>query len=110
MEPEIWIVRDGGTYRLLHGYLHLMGALAMAREVIVDVKNEGPIKVVRGRGGFLAGAGSERLPLRGSWSYEGAWPVTPDQRAENAAADKPEMAFCRFDGTRPFVERRARPR
>ncbi len=110
MEPEIWIVRDGGTYRLLHGYLHLMGALAMAREVIVHVKNEGPIKVVRGRGGFLAGAGSERLPLRGSWSYDGAWPATVEQRADCPAANAPELAFCQLNGGQDFVERRARPR
>lgn len=68
MDSDIWIVRDGDNYRLLHGHLHLITELGRSGEVYVHVKNEGQLKVVRERGGFVVGAGGEQRPLRGNWS------------------------------------------
>jgi hypothetical protein len=68
VESDIWIVRDGDSYRLLYGHLHLIGALGRSGEVFVQVKDEGRLKVVRERGGFLVGAGDEQRALRGNWS------------------------------------------
>jgi hypothetical protein len=68
VESDIWIVRDGDTYRLLHGHLHLISALGRSGEVYVQVKNEGRLKVVRERDGFVVGAGTDQRALRGNWS------------------------------------------
>jgi hypothetical protein len=63
MTPDILIIRDGNGYRLLHGHLHLVNELTKHGEVLVDVKNEGRVKVVRTRQGYFAGVGEPRLPL-----------------------------------------------
>jgi hypothetical protein len=63
MAPEIVIVRDENAYRLLHGHLHLVSELAQHGEVLVEVKNEGQVKVVMTRQGYFAGVDEVRLPL-----------------------------------------------
>lgn len=64
MESDIWIVREECAYRLLHGHLHLAIAVADSGEALVEVRNEGPVKVVRVCGGYLCGPQGARLPLR----------------------------------------------
>lgn len=63
MNPDILIVRDGDGYRVLHGHLHLASALSHSSEVVVDARDEGKVKVVKTRTGFLAGQDDQRLPL-----------------------------------------------
>ena len=63
MNPDILIVRDGDGYRVLHGHLHLASALSNSSEVVVDARDEGKVKVVKTRTGFLVGQDGQRLPL-----------------------------------------------
>ena len=63
MSPDILIIRDGDGYRVLHGHLHLATQLSMSSEVFVDVKDEGKVRIVKTRNGFVAGQDSQRLPL-----------------------------------------------
>lgn len=64
MSPDILIIRDGDGYRLLHGHLRLVSRLAMHGEAVVDVRDEGNVKVLRTRDGYFAVAGGRRLPVR----------------------------------------------
>lgn len=64
MDKDIWIVRDGEGYRLLFGHLHLVNEMSMSGSVLVDVKNEGTVKVVRAPSGFCVDTDSRQLPLR----------------------------------------------
>lgn len=91
MDSDIWIVRDGNSYRLLHGHLHLVNELSLSGEVYVDVKDEGRLKVVRTTGGFLVGADGDRLPLRWNWSGDCAFRPDLSRRAVLALVeDMPE--------------------
>jgi hypothetical protein len=63
MTSDILIIREGDGYRLLHGHLHLVNELTRHGEVLVDVKNEGRVKVVRTRQGYFAGVDEPHLPL-----------------------------------------------
>lgn len=63
MNTEIVIVRDGETYRLLHGHLHLSNAMSQSNEVLVDVHGEGTVKVVRTAKGFRVHSNDLQLPL-----------------------------------------------
>lgn len=63
MDRDIFIVRDGDQYRLLHGQLRLAAQLSISHEVSVDVLEEGMATVIRARGGLLVERGSQRLPL-----------------------------------------------
>jgi len=63
MSPDILIIRDGDSYRILHGHLHLATQLSLSGEVFVDVKNEGKVSIVKTRNGFLVGQDDQRLPL-----------------------------------------------
>jgi len=63
MIPDILIVRDGEGYRVLHGHLHLASELSKSGEVVVDARDEGKVKVVKTRNGFLVGQDGQRLPL-----------------------------------------------
>ncbi|MBI3283516.1 MAG: hypothetical protein HYZ65_01510 [Burkholderiales bacterium] len=66
MDADIWIVRDGESYRLLYGHLHLASEMSMSGAVFVDVKNEGKVKVVRAPSGFFVDTESRQIPLRAS--------------------------------------------
>jgi hypothetical protein len=63
MTPDILIVRDGDGYRVLHGHLHLASALSKSSEVVVDARDEGKVKVVRTRNGYVVGQDGQRLPI-----------------------------------------------
>lgn len=63
MDPDILIVRDGDAYRLLHGHLHLVSELSRADEVVVDVRNEGEVRIVKAGARFFADKDNQRLPL-----------------------------------------------
>lgn len=63
MNQDILIIRDCNSYRVLHGHLHLANELSQHNEIVVDVKGEGKIKIVRTRQGYFAGPDNQRLPL-----------------------------------------------
>ena len=63
MSPDILIVRYSEGYRVLHGHLHLASVLSMSDEVLVEAKDEGKVKIVKTRIGFLVSKDSQRLPL-----------------------------------------------
>lgn len=63
MIADIVIVRDNNEYRLLHGHLRLLNALATCREVLVDTKDEGRIRIIKTPAGFFAGQENQYLPL-----------------------------------------------
>lgn len=63
MSPDILLVRDGDGYRVLHGHLRLASVLSMRNEVLVDVKGEGKVRIVRTGNGYFAGKDGQRLPL-----------------------------------------------
>ena len=63
MNTEIVIVRDGETYRLLHGHLHLSSAMSQASEVLIGVHGEGTVKVVRTAKGYRVHGKDRQLPL-----------------------------------------------
>ena len=63
MSPEILIVRNGDSYRVLHGYLHLASLLSMSNEATVEASGEGKVKILKTPGGILIGDGDLRLPL-----------------------------------------------
>lgn len=63
MDPDILIVRDGDAYRLLHGHLHLVSELSRLDEVLVDVRDEGEVHIVKTGARFFAGKDNQRLPL-----------------------------------------------
>lgn len=64
MKPDILIVRDGECYRVLHGLLHLTGALCLSREILLEVRGEGTVKVVKTAAGIRVRRKSQQLPLR----------------------------------------------
>ncbi len=63
MSQDILIVRDCNGYRILHGHLHLANELSRHDEVVVDVKNEGKVKIVRTRQGYFADSDNQRIPV-----------------------------------------------
>lgn len=63
MSPDILIVREGDGYRLLHGHLRLANVLLLSDEVVVEVKGEGEVKIVKTRNGYVVGNKGQRLPL-----------------------------------------------
>lgn len=66
MTPKILIIREGDSYRLLHGHLHLASALAKGGTVSVDIKGEGQVKIVCERGELLVHGIQNRSPLQRS--------------------------------------------
>jgi len=62
MSPDILIVKDEGGYHLLHGYLHLENSLNMAREILVDVKGEGQVRIVKKSGKIFVNNQTLRIP------------------------------------------------
>lgn len=63
MNQDILIIRDSNSYRVLHGYLQLANKLSQHNEIVVDVKGEGKVKIIRTRQGFFAGQDNQQLPL-----------------------------------------------
>ncbi|HEX7648948.1 MAG TPA: hypothetical protein VF450_16220 [Noviherbaspirillum sp.] len=66
MSPDILIIREGNGYRVLHGHLHLASQLSLHKEIEVDVKNEGRIKIMRTSSGVMAGREGRQLPILAS--------------------------------------------
>jgi hypothetical protein len=63
MSPDILIVRDDSGYRLLHGHLHLANALKKSKEIIVEIKDEGKVRVMKTAAGLMVALGSQSFPL-----------------------------------------------
>jgi hypothetical protein len=63
MSPDILIVRDGDGYRVLHGHLRLASVLGVRNEVVVDVRDEGKVRIVRTGNGYFVGKDGQRLAL-----------------------------------------------
>lgn len=61
---DILIVRDGDTYRLLHGHLRLANVMRLASVIEIDVRGEGWVRIMKTRDGYVVGKDGERLPLR----------------------------------------------
>ncbi len=66
MDPDILIIRDSDGYRVLHGHLHLANKLNMSEEILVDVRGEGPVRIVKKQGRLFVSNGNQRLPLLGN--------------------------------------------
>ena len=64
MNSDIWIVRDGDVYRLLHGHLHLAVELNKQGHAFVKIKDEGEVRVVRTPAGLAVECDSQRSLLR----------------------------------------------
>jgi hypothetical protein len=63
MDPDILIVREGDAYRLLHGQLHLVSELSRSNEVLVEVRDEGEVRIVKSGARYYAGKDNQRFPL-----------------------------------------------
>lgn len=63
VDREIVIARDGDRYRLLHGQLRLATRLGAGKEICVDSRDEGIVKIVKARGRLLVESGNRLLPL-----------------------------------------------
>jgi hypothetical protein len=63
MSPDILIVRDNHGYRILHGHLHLANAMSSMKEVLVEIKDIGPVKVIKTASGYVIHHGYQVLPL-----------------------------------------------
>ena len=48
---------------MLHGHLHLAMQLSLCNEIFVDAKDEGKVKIMKTRTGFVVGEDNLRLPL-----------------------------------------------
>lgn len=64
MNPDIWVVRDGDKYRLLHGHLHLAIEMANETDVYVDVRNEGKVRIVKTSDGYAVESDCRRDLLK----------------------------------------------
>lgn len=59
MNPDIWVVRDGDGYRLLHGHLHLAVEMAKKNVVYVDIRNEGQVRIIKTAHGYAVEHGCD---------------------------------------------------
>lgn len=64
ISPDILIVREDHSYRLLHGHLRLANSLLRSEEVAVDVQGEGLVTIMKTRNGYVVRNEGQRLPLR----------------------------------------------
>jgi len=63
MDPDILIIKDGAGYRVLHGYLHLANKLSISDEILVDVRGEGTVRIVKTQGRIFVSNGNQHVPL-----------------------------------------------
>jgi hypothetical protein len=63
MSWDIDVICDDGVYRLLHGHLHLAMAINLQREVTVNARGDGRIKILRCKQGYVATKENRSFPL-----------------------------------------------
>ena len=63
MSDDILIVRDGEVYRVLFGHLRLSSMLSKSDETFVNIKGEGPARVIKTSKGLQIDKDSLQLPL-----------------------------------------------
>lgn len=63
MHADIWIVRNGCDYLLLHGHLRLHSTLNGAGAAFVEVAHEGVVKITRVSGCLQVDSGNVLSPL-----------------------------------------------
>lgn len=63
MHADIWIVRNGSDYFLLHGHLRLHSTLNAADVAFVEVAHEGIVKITRVAGCLQVDSGNARSLL-----------------------------------------------
>lgn len=63
MHQDIVIVREGETYRLLHGHLRLFSLLNTVDEVSIHVRGEGTLRVQRSKSDYRVRKDGRQLPL-----------------------------------------------
>ena len=63
MHADIWIVRNGCDYLLLHGHLRLHSTLNGAGAAFVEVAHEGVVKITRVSGCLQVDSGNALSPL-----------------------------------------------
>lgn len=63
MDSDIVIVRDGERYRVVYGHLRLSNLLAQDDAVTLDVRDEGPVQIMRSKTGYVANKNGQRLPV-----------------------------------------------
>ncbi len=62
MKSSIILVRENESYRVLFGHLHLAGAFCSTREVCIEVKGEGTVKILKTGAGMFVKRKNRRLP------------------------------------------------
>lgn len=68
MHADIWIVRNGSDYFLLHGHLRLHSTLNGAGVAFVEVPREGVVKITRVSGYLQVDTGNALSPLCVQWA------------------------------------------
>jgi len=63
MHADIWIVRSGSDYLLLHGHLRLHSTLNGEGAAFVEVRHEGIVKITRVSGCLQVDSGNGLSPL-----------------------------------------------
>lgn len=63
MHADIWIVRNGSDYLLLHGHLRLHSTLNGNGAAFVEVAHEGVVKIIRVAGCLQVDSGNALSPL-----------------------------------------------
>lgn len=63
MQADIWIVRNGSDYVLLHGHLRLHSTLNGTGAAFVEVAHEGLVKITRVSGSLQVDSGHALSPL-----------------------------------------------
>lgn len=63
MHADIWIVRNGSHYVLLHGHLRLHSTLSGEGAAFVKVRHEGIVKITRISGCLQVDTGKVLSPL-----------------------------------------------
>jgi hypothetical protein len=63
MHADIWIVRNGSDYVLLHGHLRLHSTLNGAGAAYVEVAHEGVVRITRVSGCLQVDSGNALSPL-----------------------------------------------
>jgi hypothetical protein len=61
--PDIVIVREGETYRLVHGHLRLFSLLNTTEEVRIHVRGEGELRIHRSKNDYRVRKNGQQLPL-----------------------------------------------